>query len=161
MDICRISALLLKLWKCTFYKLGAIVLFKWIYSYWQETLEYSLNHTHHSLSVFSLLWLFVTLRKSENTRITTWNGQVGAFLYLFLWRLNLCMYDKLKETYELFTIQSEFSLILLKYWATMQIIMKSNLFFYCLNSKACQSMTRSCCISHVCIHVLYMRIAFL
>lgn len=55
------SCITLKLWKCTFYKWGAIVLLKRIYGYWQE----------HWVLFFSrdvLRW-----QASDHTRITTWD----------------------------------------------------------------------------------------
>lgn len=59
------SCITLKLWKCTFYKWGAIVLFKRIYGYWQE----------HWVLFFShdvLCW-----QASAHIRITTWDLNVG------------------------------------------------------------------------------------
>lgn len=59
------SCITLKLWKCTFYKWGAIVLFRRIYGYWQE----------HWVLFFShdvLCW-----QASAHIRITTWDLNVG------------------------------------------------------------------------------------
>lgn len=140
MGICRISKLLLKLWKCTFYELGAIVLFKWIYSYWQETLEYCFFHIHTTLLLFvcyiTEIWYLHNHLKWSSLRFS----------------LSVCLIYACRKSWRKHEFTHTIWVFCWNIWQQSKSSDPKAFFFYTV-----------WILAHVCglcIHLLYIRLAF-